>query len=416
MIDFGLLPPEINSGRMYVGAGAGPMLAAAAAWDGLGTELGTTAASYGSTLSELTGGPWLGPASMAMLTAAAPYVAWLSATATQAEQAGAQAKAAVAAYEAAFAMTVPPPVIAANRAQLMLLIATNFFGQNTPAIAATEAHYAEMWAQDATAMYGYAGSAAAASKVSPFTPPPKTTNPAGMTGQAAAIGHAASTSPGSPTTLPSTPAHLTSTVPQPLHGLAQPTSSASPTSPTPTPPAAPKPPTSVPSSLTSLNNGWNFGLSWTNGSAMHTLCAVWRYNLQFDEAPKAFTAIKEAGFGAAKGAGGAAKALGSAPALVPGVGGGSPVAAGVGQASQIGALSVPGNFPGATPALTTSSTIAAEEAGALAAGNEEAEEALAGMPGFPGVPGARSAGGFGLRFVPRYGYRHKIMTRSPGAG
>ena len=53
-------------------------------------------------------------------------------------------------------MTVPPPVIAANRAQLMALIATNFFGQNTPAIAATEAHYSEMWVQDATAMYGYA--------------------------------------------------------------------------------------------------------------------------------------------------------------------------------------------------------------------------------------------------------------------
>ena len=53
-------------------------------------------------------------------------------------------------------MTVPPPVIAANRTQLMSLTATNFFGQNTPAIAATEAQYSEMWAQDAAAMYGYA--------------------------------------------------------------------------------------------------------------------------------------------------------------------------------------------------------------------------------------------------------------------
>ena len=32
---------------------------------------------------------------------------------------------------------------------------------NTAAIAATEALYAEMWAQDAAAMYGYAGSSAA---------------------------------------------------------------------------------------------------------------------------------------------------------------------------------------------------------------------------------------------------------------
>ena len=33
-MDFAFLPPEINSGRMYDGPGSGPMLAAAAAWDG----------------------------------------------------------------------------------------------------------------------------------------------------------------------------------------------------------------------------------------------------------------------------------------------------------------------------------------------------------------------------------------------
>ena len=63
----------------------------------------------------------------------------------------------MAAYEAAFTMTVPPPVIAANRALPMALIATNFFSQNTPAIMATKAQYMKMWAQDAAAMFGYAG-------------------------------------------------------------------------------------------------------------------------------------------------------------------------------------------------------------------------------------------------------------------
>jgi len=67
-------------------------------------------------------------------------------------------------------MTVPPPLIAVNRTQLMTLVATNFFGQNTAAIAATELEYAEMWAQDALAMYGYAANAAAATaSVIPFT-------------------------------------------------------------------------------------------------------------------------------------------------------------------------------------------------------------------------------------------------------
>jgi len=175
-MDFAFLPPEVNSGRMYDGPGSGPMLAAAAGWDGLATELHSAATSYGSVISELSAGPWLGAASAAMTTAAGPYVAWVRSTATQAEQTATQAKAAAAAYEVTFAAMVPPPVIAANRALLQALVATNLFGQNTPAIAATETLYAEMWAQDATAMYGYAGASASATTLTPFTPAPQTTN------------------------------------------------------------------------------------------------------------------------------------------------------------------------------------------------------------------------------------------------
>jgi PPE-repeat protein len=174
-MDFAFLPPETNSGRMYDGPGSGPILAAAAAWDGLATELHSTATSYASVISELSAGPWLGAASVAMTAATAPYVAWMRSTAAQAEQTAIQAKAAAAAYEVTFAAMVPPPVIAANRALLQALVATNLFGQNTPAIAATETLYAEMWAQDATAMYGYAGTSASATTLTPFTPAPQTT-------------------------------------------------------------------------------------------------------------------------------------------------------------------------------------------------------------------------------------------------
>nr|WP_019283667.1 PPE family protein [Mycobacterium tuberculosis] len=134
-MDFGALPPEINSGRMYCGPGSGPMLAAAAAWDGVAVELGLAATGYASVIAELTGAPWVGAASLSMVAAATPYVAWLSQAAARAEQAGMQAAAAAAAYEAAFVMTVPPPVITANRVLVMTLIATNFFGQNSAAIA-----------------------------------------------------------------------------------------------------------------------------------------------------------------------------------------------------------------------------------------------------------------------------------------
>ncbi|EUA29926.1 PPE family protein [Mycobacterium xenopi 4042] len=67
-----------------------------------------------------------------MATAAASYVAWLSVTAGQAEEAASQAKAGAAAYEEALASTVPPPLIAANRAQLTALVATNLLGRTRP--------------------------------------------------------------------------------------------------------------------------------------------------------------------------------------------------------------------------------------------------------------------------------------------
>jgi PPE-repeat protein len=193
-MDFGVLPPEINSGRMYAGPGPAAVLTAAVAWDGLAEELYSAASSYGSVVSGLTGEAWQGPASASMVAAVTPFVAWLSATAAEAEQTASQARAAAAAFEAAFAATVPPPMIAANRSLLMTLVATNFLGQNTPAIAATETQYAEMWAQDAATMYTYAGTSATATQLSPFTSPMPIANPGGLSGHAAALAQATATS------------------------------------------------------------------------------------------------------------------------------------------------------------------------------------------------------------------------------
>jgi PPE-repeat protein len=198
VFDFGALTPEVNSGRIYSGPGSAPLLAAATAWDALASELQTTAASYASTIGELTTS-WQGPSSTAAAGAAAPYTAWLSNTAAQAEQTASQAQAAAAAYEAAFAASIPPPVIAANRALLAALVATNFLGQNTPAIAANEATYAEFWAQDAGAMYAYAGAATAASQLTPFTAAPATTNDSGQATQPAAVANSAASTADSTT-------------------------------------------------------------------------------------------------------------------------------------------------------------------------------------------------------------------------
>jgi PPE-repeat protein len=166
-------PPEINSGLMYAGAGSGPLFVAAAAWDALAGDLRAAASSFGSVTAALTTGAWRGPASDAMAGAAAPYASWLAGAAAQAEVAAAQARASATAFEAARTATVHPAAVAANRAQLMALVATNFLGQNTPMIAATEWHYIEMWAQDLTAMVGYhAGAMSVAASLTPFWLPP----------------------------------------------------------------------------------------------------------------------------------------------------------------------------------------------------------------------------------------------------
>jgi PPE-repeat protein len=183
---YGAFPPEFNSGRMYSGPGAESMVVAATAWENLATELQSTASAYSSVVANLTSGPWVGPSSLAMAAAAAPYVAWMQQTAAQATQTAAQASQAAAAYEAAYAAHVPPPVIAANRELLAELMATNLLGQNTAAIAATEAQYSEMWAKDAVAMDTYFASSATASKLTPFTTAPQTTTAEGTAMQMAA--------------------------------------------------------------------------------------------------------------------------------------------------------------------------------------------------------------------------------------
>jgi PPE-repeat protein len=167
-MNFSVLAPEINSARMFAGAGSAPILTAATAWDGLASELGSAASSFSSVTSGLASQAWQGAASAAMTAAAAPYAGWLSAAAARATDSAGQARAVAGAFEAAQAATVHPSLVAANRNGLVQLVMSNLFGQNAPAIAAVEAEYEQMWAQDVAAMTGYhAGASAAAAQLSP---------------------------------------------------------------------------------------------------------------------------------------------------------------------------------------------------------------------------------------------------------
>jgi PPE-repeat protein len=195
-MSFMVFPPEVNSALMYSGAGSGPLMAAAAAWNELAADLESTASSYQSVIAQLTGGPWLGPSSARMASAAAPFIAWLQGSSIQAALTSGQASLAAAAYESAFAATVPPSVIVANRTLLAALVATNFLGQNTPAIAATEALYMEMWFQDGLTMDTYAVTSQQAAALPQQTPAP-TTSDGGASADAAAASQSTANSAGS---------------------------------------------------------------------------------------------------------------------------------------------------------------------------------------------------------------------------
>jgi len=160
---------------------------AATAWEGLAQDLQASASSFDSVIVGLTAGPWAGPASASMAAAAAPYVGWLTAAAGQAALAAGQARAAATAFETAQMATVHPAAVTANRTTLATLVATNFFGINAPAIAATEFQYVEMWAQDVAAMLGYhVGATSVAATLTPFSVPPLSL--AGLTGWVSQVG------------------------------------------------------------------------------------------------------------------------------------------------------------------------------------------------------------------------------------
>jgi PPE-repeat protein len=154
-MSFSLFPPEINSALMFSGAGSGPLLEASTAWSELAADLESTATQYQTLVTNLVTGSWLGPSSAQMAAATAPYIAWMQGSAATAAQTGAQAQVAAAAYQTAYASMVPLPAIAENRAELATLVANNFLGQNTGAIATNEANYLDMWIQDALGMDTY---------------------------------------------------------------------------------------------------------------------------------------------------------------------------------------------------------------------------------------------------------------------
>ena len=365
------------------------MMAASSSFSALSSELSSNAASYESIISSLAS-EWTGPSSTAMAASAQTYIEWLTTTAAQLQDAATAATSSAAAYEAAHAATIPPAVVYANRAQLAVLVATNILGQNTPAIAANEALYGEFWAQDAAAMYGYAGAAqASSSALSPLTDPTENTNLAGQGAQTAAVSNAVGSN-GTSATLNNT-----------LGGLQNVASTAA----NPAAFAAQDTPGSILSAINGLfavpivsNTIYNVGvtLAWNSAMMTATLPLLGHF---ISGAPFGFAISDTTPLGAGLGFG---TTLAGAEAPVGGA-----AMAGMGEASAVGGLSVPAGWSAATPSAVTDATLAGS-------GWTAPVEEGAGMGGAPGImPGMASAGGksgYGMA-GPRYGVKPNVMPK-----
>ena len=388
--DYGGLPPEINSGRIWAGPGSGALIESAAAWQALAAELGSAGAAMQAVLEAL-GTSWLGPSSMTMAAAAAPYVAWMLAVAAQSQEAAVAAGNAAMAFEAAHAGVVPPPEIEENRVRLATLIATNFFGCNSGAIAATEADYDRMWGQDATVLYGYAADAAGVTaSLVPFMPPAPTANPAGFAGQAASLAQASGTAAGNAAEKASTAGTQAAQLPGGMDAQTMLS-------------MGPQLMGAIPSVLQGFAQPAMGGFS----APMQSLG-------QFSGLMSPFLGMMgNPGLTSGLGAAAPAAAAAGGPALGAGMGGlggaGGGISAGLGGAGRLGGLSVPATWAasssgGAAPAVPLSVT-----GGASA----QAAPVSAGGAGMGGAPVAAMAprdsdGGGG---EPRYGTPVRVLPR-----
>ncbi|GFG96050.1 PPE family protein [Mycobacterium timonense] len=397
MLDYGAFPPEFNSSRIYTGPGSGSLMAAASAWSTLAAELNAAALSYEQVVTSLSSEEWLGTASVTMAQAVEPYIAWMTTAAAQAEEASAQARAAAAAYEAALSSSVPPPLVASNRMQSKQLQATNVLGQNTPLIAQLEAQYGEYWAQDAGAMYSYAGQSSVATKQTPFKEAPKITNDSGTANQTTAVTQATGNSTATDTS------KILQTMATPGSGGTEPTAGT--TTPTATPAASGGGSTS--GSLSDLVSAYNpFSSLFYNTEGLPYFSIGMGNN--FVQIGKSLGLITSAAPAAAK----ALPALGGLGGMLGGGAAAAHPVAALGSAASIGGkLSVPVAWSGApavAPALGHAipvSTISAAPEAAGGPGN-----LLGGMP----LAGA-GAGGHGVA-GPKYGFRPTVMARPPFAG
>lgn len=364
-------PPEVISGEIYAGAGAGPLTAAATALHSLASELETTATGWTNQIATWTAANgWTGTGAAAATAAAETYISWLNTTATEVTTAATQAAASAAAFTTAYGSVVSPALIATNRAAYAAALAAMPFSATT--VATLEAQYETYWAQDVAAMGVYQSTSLANSALPALVGPDGSVN--GISTASDTAGTAAAADPASSTL---------SDLFNAYDGFV-----------------------GTPAVSNAINGAVNTTAWWigntipTAVSLGHTLGGVPSIAVS-DVAPADGAGITEGLMVGSVSGGG--MGMGGAGTLA-----GAASSASVGEAQMIGKLSVPpGWSAAATPATLASSTAPLEGSGWTAAAEAEPVTAMPGMPG--AAAAAKGAGAYGAG--PRYGTKPIVMPK-----
>lgn len=178
-------PPEVNSGRWEAGTGPETWLAASAVWTSFAEIVATATASLMGEIATMTGSTLTGMTSVSMLTSSVPFFGWLAHMEATALMHSVACATVAESWGTCTAGIIPLPVVNQNRITEASLVASNIFGQNSPAIAELDREYGQFWAQDGASMMSYDSAVTVATMPKFVSPPPPLANLAGGASQLA---------------------------------------------------------------------------------------------------------------------------------------------------------------------------------------------------------------------------------------
>lgn len=167
-------PPEVITGRLMSGAGAGPMTAASA-------EFAAAATAYEISIDRLTAmlaylvASWQGEAAMAMQRTVVRFIMVNRMLQAQILTSAVRTEAQAVAFTEAYTTMAQMVEIVENRVTTAVLYATNFLGMNTIPIGVREGQYQEMWMQDVAVQTNYLAQTVANTTFDPFAKLPPLT-------------------------------------------------------------------------------------------------------------------------------------------------------------------------------------------------------------------------------------------------